>query len=84
MAEPLGLRRIDLGARGGRVEFGPQTSVEPGALVSLIESEPLRYQLDAQQRLRITAELDEEKDRFALLEALVGSLGSRPDRRASA
>jgi len=84
MAEPLGLRRIDLGATGGRLEFGPQTSVEPAAVVSLIESDPQRFRLDAQQRLRITAELDEEKDRFVLLEELVTILGCRPDRRASA
>jgi len=84
MAEPLGLRRIDLGAAGGRIEFGPQTSVEPTAVVSLIESDPLRFRLDAQQRLRIVAEVDEETERFALLEELIATLAARPDRRASA
>ena len=80
LANPLGISRLELSARGGLVEFGPNTAVDPGVLVHLLESEPDRYRLDRQQRLKIMDEL-EENDRFDFAARLIKRLGGE---RASA
>ncbi len=73
-AVPLGLKRVDISAGGGRVEFGAETEVAPATLVKLLESEPAIYSLDAQQRLRIRAELNDLEARFCFVENLIQTL----------
>jgi transcription-repair coupling factor (superfamily II helicase) len=75
-AEPLGISRLDVSARGGLVEFGPHTTVDPAVLVHLLESEPHRYRLDRQQRLKIMDEVD-ERDRFDAAAELIARLAGR-------
>jgi len=74
LADPLGIRRLEISARGGLVEFGPNTTVDPGVLVHLLESEPDRFRLDRQQRLKIMADVDEQ-ERFDFAVALIKRLG---------
>jgi len=78
-ANPLGIRRLELSAAGGLVEFSPTTTVDPGALVRLLESEPARYTLDRQQKLRIREELEEPEQRFKFADRLVDMLSSTPE-----
>ncbi|MGI9343194.1 MAG: transcription-repair coupling factor [Gammaproteobacteria bacterium] len=73
-AEPMGIRRLELSAHGGLVEFGPAATVDPAVLVQLLESEPDRYRLDRAQRLKVIDEVAEE-DRFDYVTALLGRLG---------
>ncbi len=75
-AEPLGLRKIEIGAGGGRIEFGTNTTVQAETLVRLIESQPNCYGLDTRQRLKITAELEDETTRFTFVEALIDQLAA--------
>jgi len=75
LAAPLGIKRLEMSAGGGLVEFGAHTSVDPGILVQLLESEPERYRLDRQQRLKIIAELEEPDSRFDFATRLVQRLG---------
>ena len=77
--KPLGIRRLELSASGGFVEFSPTTMVDPGALVRLLESEPATYTLDRQQKLRIRAELDDPEQRFKFANRLVDVLSSTPE-----
>jgi len=73
LAEPLGLRRLEVSGGGGLVEFGTQTTVNPATLVQLLESDPDRYRLDRQQRLKVVDEVAAE-DRFDFAAALIGQL----------
>ncbi len=77
-ANPLGIRRLELSAAGGLVEFSQTTTVDPAALVRMLESQPATYKLDRQQRLRIDAELDEPEQRFEFADRLVDRLSSPP------
>lgn len=70
-AEPLAIRRLDAGPAGGFVEFGPATTVSPVWLVKLLRDELGTYKLDRQQKLRFTAELDDNAERFSFVEKLV-------------
>ncbi|MGI9331166.1 MAG: TRCF domain-containing protein, partial [Gammaproteobacteria bacterium] len=77
-AAELGIRRLDLSAGGGRVEFGPATTVDPTTIVSLIQQDPVQYRLDNQQRLKLTADLEEHQDRFTYAERLLEELALSP------
>ncbi len=77
-ASPIGIARLEMGANGGLVEFSVNTSVDPAILVDLLESEPERFSLDQQQRLRVRAELEEPERRFAFVAELVDRLTDRP------
>jgi transcription-repair coupling factor (superfamily II helicase) len=70
-AAPIGIRRLELSATGGLIEFSTKTSVDPAILVHLLESEPDRFRLDRQQRLRVTDELKPADKRFELAAQLV-------------
>ena len=75
--EPLGILRLDLGERGGRLEFSPQTQVDPLAVVSLVQNEPNTYKLDGATLLRVNRALQDFESRLAfageLLDKLDGS-----------
>jgi transcription-repair coupling factor (superfamily II helicase) len=77
-AADLGIRRLDLSAGGGRVEFGPATTVDPATIVGLIQQDPSQYRLDNQQRLKLTADLEEQQDRFTYAERLLEELALSP------
>ena len=75
-AMPLGIRKIVLGAEGGRLEFSEQAAIEPARLIRLIESEADSYQMQGPQKLRVSRELKEPRQRFAFLERLLDSLAA--------
>ncbi|MBC6428619.1 MAG: transcription-repair coupling factor [Cellvibrionales bacterium] len=76
----LGISQIDCGERGGRVQFGAATRVEPARLVELVQAAPESYALgqgaDGQTLLRIAAESAEAGERFALVERLLERLAA--------
>lgn len=73
-AEPLAIRRVELGSEGGALVFGPQTELNPAALVALIQSAPSMYRLEGQERLRIRADLPKPEQRFGLVDKLLNEL----------
>ncbi|MBE0510760.1 MAG: transcription-repair coupling factor [Gammaproteobacteria bacterium] len=68
---PLGISKVELGDQGGRLSFIPEPDIDPMRLISLIQSRPAQYQLDAQQRLKIKMKLPDLNARLALLESLL-------------
>jgi len=73
-ANPIGIRKIDLGQRGGRLHFGSQTRVDPEKIVDLIQSQPQTYKLDGQDKIRISKDLPDVKDRFTMLDNLLNEI----------
>ena len=53
-AEPLGIRKIEVGANGGRVLFKPKPDIEPMKIILLIQQQPKVYRLDGPDKLRFT------------------------------
>ena len=74
LAERLGVARIEAGPERGRLIFGDRPSVDPMALVTLIQREPERYRLDGAQTLRIQAQMEDVEQRFKQIEALLERL----------
>ena len=75
-AESLGIRRIDLGSRGGRIEFHPKPNIEPIRIIELIQRDRA-YRLDGGEKLRITKELPDAESRFAELKSVFERLARK-------
>ncbi|MGI9309442.1 MAG: transcription-repair coupling factor, partial [Gammaproteobacteria bacterium] len=74
LATTLGIKKIDAYSAGGYIEFASDTAVNPEYLVQLLQLESGSYTLDAQQRLRFTAEMESVESRFEFVEQLVDDL----------
>jgi transcription-repair coupling factor (superfamily II helicase) len=77
LANPLGVRKIDLGARGGRILFAEQPRVDPAALIQLIQSRPEEYRMEGGDRLRLVMDLPDLDSRVRALATLFDDLRLR-------
>ena len=77
MATPLGIRKLDFGANGGRIVFREKPDVEPLAIIRLIQQLPRVYKLDGQDKLRITLDLPGATERIRSAKEILQLLGAR-------
>ena len=68
---------------GGSIEFKPATVVEPAAIVTLIQSDPQRYRISGNNKLRVTATLPTLESRTAFIETLLDPWLASIPREAS-
>ncbi|HEY8555696.1 MAG TPA: transcription-repair coupling factor [Burkholderiales bacterium] len=84
-AGPLGIRRLDAGAKGIRVEFVEKPPIEPGAVLRLLHAAPRRYRLDGPNRIRILGDFPEPEQRVRaaheFLDALEAEAAVAPAER---
>ncbi len=66
LAQPLGVKKIDMHVAGGRIVFNSEPKINTEALISLIQTQPQRYQFDGSNKLRFTKafEFIDEKIEF--------------------
>ncbi|WP_426664386.1 transcription-repair coupling factor [Rhodanobacter aciditrophus] len=77
MATPLGIRKLDFGANGGRITFRDKPEVDPMAIIKLIQSLPRVYKLDGQDKLRVTLDLPGASERIRSAQEVLVLLGAR-------
>ena len=77
MARPLGIRKIDLADRGGRVLFEQKANIDPARIIQLVQTDPHCYRLDGQDKLRINRELPDMESRLKILEYLFHEIALR-------
>ena len=77
LATPLGIRKLDLGANGGRVTFRDKPDIDPMAIIRLIQNYPRIYKLDGQDKLKVSLELPGASERIRTAEDILGRLGAR-------
>ena len=82
-AASLGVRKIDLGAGGGRVDFGEAADVDPARIVALLQSHPHRFRLDGERRIRVRWDLPDLDARLDAIDHLAAALGARPEAKAA-
>jgi transcription-repair coupling factor (superfamily II helicase) len=70
-AEKFGISRIDANSKSGRLEFGPNTAVDPLSLVELIQQQPGRYKLGSANQLMFNHECQEADDKLAFINELL-------------
>ena len=76
-ATPLGVRKIEAGAAGGRIVFHPEPDVDPGSVIRLVQSEPGRFRLEGAEQLRFAGDFPDAASRIEALRRLLGSLDVR-------
>ncbi|MBA1189490.1 transcription-repair coupling factor [Pseudomonas entomophila] len=77
-AETLGIKKVDAGPNGGKIDFEPDTPVEPITLIKLIQSQPKRYKLEGATQFRFMVSMERPDERFNTLEALFERLTPQP------
>jgi len=76
-AEKLGIRKLELGAAGGRITFLPKPKVEPITVIRLVQREPKVYALDGQDKLKVRLTLPGATERIATAKELLMRLSGR-------
>ncbi|MEP7098528.1 MAG: transcription-repair coupling factor, partial [Dokdonella sp.] len=76
-ATSLGIRKLDIGANGGRVIFRPNPTIEPMTVIRLIQSQPRVYALDGQDKLKFKMPLEGATERLRAANDLLAMLGVR-------
>jgi len=73
-ATALGIRKLDLGEAGGRLQFVEKPQVDPMAVIRLIQGQPKHYRMDGPDKLRITLPLPDATTRFQAARGLLAAL----------
>ncbi len=76
-AQALGIIKVDIGDTKGKLEFSKTTTVEPIAIVRLVQQQANTYRLDGASTLRIEQQLGEFHDRVAFVEELFEVLSAK-------
>ncbi|NCT67009.1 MAG: transcription-repair coupling factor [Rhodanobacteraceae bacterium] len=76
-ATPLGIRKLEVGANGGRVIFRPKPAIEPITVIRLIQSQPRVFALDGQDKLKFKMPLEGASERLRAANDLLATLGAR-------
>ncbi|MDF3981199.1 transcription-repair coupling factor [Luteibacter sahnii] len=77
MATPLGIRKVDFGANGGRVTFRDKPDIDPMSLIKLIQQQPRVFKLDGQDKLRVILDLPGSAERIRAAQDTLVALGAR-------
>ena len=73
-ATAFGIRRIDAGPRGIRIEFVNKPPVDPVVILGLVQSAPRRYRLEKGSRLRVLGEMPEVETRLQAITTVLTAL----------
>lgn len=73
-AQKLGIRKIEAGSVGGKIEFEQHPNIEAIALVKLVQTKPAVYRLAGAAALSFKTELENSEQRFQFIERLLDTL----------
>jgi transcription-repair coupling factor (superfamily II helicase) len=74
-AAALGVRKLDLGARGGRILFKAKPNIDPLTVIKMVQRLPKVYAFDGQDKLRIKLELPGAAERLRTAGEILAALG---------
>jgi len=70
-AEPMGIRKIELGTGQGRILFDEAPDIDTGKLIELIQTQPQNYRFDGVRTLRLYGDFETEAARFDKVSGLL-------------
>jgi transcription-repair coupling factor (superfamily II helicase) len=73
-ATALGIRKLDLGPAGGRVQFESKPRVDPMTVIQLIQKQPRHYAMDGPDKLRLKLDLPDAPARLQAARGLLAAL----------
>ncbi len=75
-ARAIGVRRIDFGVTGGRMEFNEDTNANPAALLELIQRQPAAYKLQGPQKLNMLIDEESADERIRISTEILEKLSA--------
>jgi transcription-repair coupling factor (superfamily II helicase) len=76
LASKLGITRIHATAQQGKLDFGAEANINPGALIQLIQLHSTRYQLDGPTRLKFNLDSTTHEERIHEISGLLMKLSN--------
>jgi transcription-repair coupling factor (superfamily II helicase) len=73
-AMPLGIIKLEAGAKGGRIEFRPNTKIDPMALVKLVQQQPNLYKLQGGNKLVFDIAMIDAQSRITTVSGIINYL----------
>ncbi|MFK7864110.1 MAG: transcription-repair coupling factor [Pseudohongiellaceae bacterium] len=73
-AQTLGIRKVDANVRSGRIEFSPETTVDPMSLVQLIQHDPLTFKLTGANQLQFNHDCEDPEDKLHFIDQLLDKI----------
>jgi len=73
-AKAIGIRKIDVYDQGGRIIFDKEPNIEPMTIIQMIQSEPRKYKLDGQDKLRFITDMPDADSRLMMLNGVLEQL----------
>ncbi|BDM63959.1 transcription-repair-coupling factor [Shewanella sp. NFH-SH190041] len=73
-ATELGAGKIEMHAKGGSIEFTEHHQIDPGFIISLLQSQPQMYRMEGPNKLKFLIPAENAKDRLDLLNTLLEQL----------
>ncbi len=73
-ARAIGVRRVDFGDTGGRIEFNEDTCANPVALLEMIQRHPFDYKLQGPHKLRLTFDEESVEERMRITGEILDKL----------
>lgn len=74
LARQLGIEKVEAGDKGGRIDFGGDTVVEPLKIVQMVQQSPQTYRLQGASTLQFTLPLPEAEQRLAAVTDILQGL----------
>lgn len=74
LAEPLGIRKIEVGPNGGRIVFESKPNIDPVQIILLIQQQPKVYKLDGPDKLRFTQPFPSPESKIEFVTELLEKL----------
>jgi len=71
---PLGIEKIDCGSQGGFLEFGKKTSIQPIAIVNLVQTQPHIFRFKGGSKLYFTYNFESFNKKIEWLDKLINEL----------
>ena len=72
--QAMGIRRFTLDQNGGRIEFDPHSTIDPGPLLQLMEDQPGVFRMTDGHSIQIRKPLEEHPTRLEFAEKLLAQL----------
>lgn len=76
IAQPLGIKTIKVGAKGGKIEFVTQPQISPERIVRLVQNNPKCYSFAGSTSIKFVIDLSTAQSRLDFVKDLLTSLAS--------
>ncbi|WP_020559333.1 transcription-repair coupling factor [Thiofilum flexile] len=76
LAQPLGIRKLDMHATGGRILFDAKPNIDPLKIIQLIQKRPWEFKLEGSDKLKLLKEIANAEERIGWLKKLLNDFRS--------